>query len=57
MFDRAVSRGEFPRDVDPIVFFEALIAPLHLRLLVTGEPLEEWPCSDMVDRLLIGYGL
>ena len=57
MFDRAVSRGEFPRDVDPIVFLETMIAPLHLRLLVTGEPLEEWPCSDMVDRLLSGYGL
>jgi Tetracyclin repressor-like, C-terminal domain len=52
IFDRAVSRGEFPRHVDPMVFLETLIAPLYLRLLVTGEPLGDWPSNEMIDRLL-----
>jgi len=55
MFDKAASRGEFPRHVDPLVFLEALIAPLYLRLLVTGEPFEDWPRNEMIDRLLTAY--
>ena len=55
IFDRAVSRGEFPRHADPIIFLEALIAPLYLRLLVTDEPIEEWPSSRMVDHLLFAF--
>ena len=55
IFDRAVSRGEFPRHADPIIFLEALIAPLYLRLLVTDEPIEDWPSSRMVDHLLFAF--
>jgi AcrR family transcriptional regulator len=55
IFDRAVSRAEFPRRADPMVFLETLIAPLYLRLLVTGEPLEHWPREEMIDRLLAAY--
>jgi AcrR family transcriptional regulator len=55
MFDRAVSRGEFPRRADPVVLLEALIAPLYFRLLITGEPLDEWPRSEMINRLLTAY--
>ena len=57
MFDKAASRGEFPRHADPLVFLEALIAPFYLRLLVTGEPLEDWPWNDMIDRLLTAYAV
>jgi Tetracyclin repressor-like, C-terminal domain len=56
IFDRAVSRGEFPRHADPMLFLVTLIAPLYLRLLVTAEPLEDWPTNEMIDRLLAGYG-
>jgi len=55
ILDRAVSRGEFPRRADPIAFLEALIAPLYLRALVTGKPIEEWPYDEMIDRLLAAY--
>jgi len=55
VFDRALSRGEFPAGVDPLEFFEVLIAPLYLRLLVTGEPLDEWPYEEAMDRLLTAY--
>ena len=55
MFDRAVARGELPPDADAWLFLETLIAPLYLRLLVTGEPLEDWPHEEMVDRLLRAF--
>jgi AcrR family transcriptional regulator len=55
ILERAVSRGEFPREADPIVFLEVLIAPLYLRALVTAEPLNDWPIEEMTDRVLIGY--
>jgi len=56
MFDRAVSRGEFPRRTDPSVFLETLVAPLYFRLLITGEPLDEFPRGEMINRLLTTYG-
>jgi AcrR family transcriptional regulator len=55
MFDRAVARGEFPADADPIAFLEALIAPLYFRLLVTSESLDTWSDADHIDRLLSGF--
>jgi AcrR family transcriptional regulator len=55
--DRAVARGEFPRHADPMVFLEMLVAPLYLRVLVTGEPLEEWPRDETIDRVLTAYPL
>jgi AcrR family transcriptional regulator len=38
---RAVERGELPADIDPDELLKTLIAPLHLRLLVTEEPIDE----------------
>jgi AcrR family transcriptional regulator len=55
IFDRAVARGEFPRDADPVAVLQTLIAPLYFRLLVTVEKLEDWPVTEEVDRLLHGY--
>ncbi|HSJ15757.1 MAG TPA: TetR/AcrR family transcriptional regulator [Longimicrobiales bacterium] len=37
---RAVERGELPSDVDPAEVIKAMVAPLYLRLLITGEPLD-----------------
>jgi len=54
MLDRAVARGEFPADADPIAFLEALIAPVYFRLLVTNESLDAWSDADHIDRLLAG---
>lgn len=39
--DRAVERGELAGGVDAAAMLEALIAPLYLRLLVTGRALDE----------------
>ncbi len=55
IFTRAIARGEFPKDADPAVFIEILIAPLYFRLLVSAETLTDWPFAEFIDRLLIGY--
>ncbi|EIV94611.1 TetR/AcrR family transcriptional regulator [Frankia sp. QA3] len=39
--DRAVARGELPADVDPPELLKTLIAPIYLRFLVTGEPVDD----------------
>jgi len=38
--ERAVARGEIPKGSDPNVIIEALIGPLYVRLLLTGEPID-----------------
>jgi|SRR5262245_4937066 len=55
ILDRAVSRGEFPREADPALFLETLVAPFYFRALVTGESLKDWPIEEMTDRMLVGY--
>jgi AcrR family transcriptional regulator len=55
VFDRAVARGEFAPHADPIELLEVLIAPLFMRSLITGEPVEEWPRNEMIDRMLATY--
>lgn len=57
IFERAVVRGEFPRRADPMPFMQMLIAPLYLRVLITGEALDDWPSKEMVDRLLTAYAV
>jgi AcrR family transcriptional regulator len=38
--ERAIARGEIPRDTDPNLVIEAVIGPLYVRLLLTGEPID-----------------
>lgn len=40
LLERAGARGELPAGTDAAALLEALIAPLYLRLLVTGRPLD-----------------
>jgi AcrR family transcriptional regulator len=57
VFDKAISRGEFPRHEDPMKALETLIAPLYFRVLVTGGSLEDWPRDEMIDRMLTAYAV
>ena len=57
VFDKAVSRGEFPRHADPMALLETLIAPLYFRVLISGGPLENWPTNEMIDRMLTTYAV
>jgi hypothetical protein len=38
--ERAIERGEVREGTDATAVIEAVIAPIHLRLLLTGEPIE-----------------
>jgi AcrR family transcriptional regulator len=45
--ERAVDRGELPPGTDPNLVVEAVIGPLYVRLLLTGEPIDE----DFAERV------
>ena len=51
---RGVARGELRADTDARLLLETLIAPLHGRLLLTGEPVDEQLGERVVDLVLDG---
>jgi AcrR family transcriptional regulator len=52
--ERGIARGELRPDTDPYLLLEALIAPLHGRLILTGEPVDEELGGRIVDLVLDG---
>ncbi len=54
VLDRAESRGELRPGVDRRLAFEALLGPLHTRVLLTREPLDDAFLEGTVDLLLAG---
>jgi AcrR family transcriptional regulator len=38
---RAVTRGEIPSGTDPAELIKTLVAPIYLRVLITGEPVDD----------------
>lgn len=53
--ERAVARGELSADTDVERAVEALMAPIHYRVLVTGEPVPVEFTEDLVDRFLADH--
>ncbi len=53
--ERAVERGELLGDVDTNLLIETLIGPLFVRLLLTGEPLEDAVAEAVAIRVAIGF--
>ena len=51
---RGIDRGELRADTDPGLLLEMLVAPLHGRLLLTGEPLGDGFPERLVDLVLHG---
>ena len=49
--ERAIERGEVPPGTDPDLVIEALVGPIWLRLLVTGEPIDDH-FTDRVAELI-----
>ncbi len=49
--ERAIERGELPSSADANLIIEALIGPLWVRLLLTGEPIDEG-LADRVAELV-----
>jgi AcrR family transcriptional regulator len=54
MITRAIERGELPKTTDGLLALEGLVAPLHFRALMTGEPSDEQFATRLVDMLLHG---
>jgi len=54
LLERARKRGELRADADPLLALEALVGPMHLRLLLTGEPLDDDFLVRCVDIVLDG---
>ena len=54
IIDRAITRGELPADTDPALALELLIAPLHFRLLLTRQPIDDRLTGQLIDLLLNG---
>ena len=52
--ERGIARGELRPDTDAGLLLEALIAPLHGRLLLTGETVDEQLGERIVDLVLEG---
>jgi AcrR family transcriptional regulator len=52
--ERAIARGEAPADTDPGLIIEAVLGPLHLRLLLSGIPPEESVIEQVVDLVING---
>jgi AcrR family transcriptional regulator len=54
---RAIERGEASRETDPERVIEALLGPIHLRLLLTGEPIDRPFLEGIVDIVVGGVAL
>ena len=54
VLDRAEERGELRPGADRLLTFETLIGPLHVRRLLTREPLDDSFLEGVVDLLLAG---
>jgi AcrR family transcriptional regulator len=54
---RAQERGEMTRDVDGMLFFETLVAPIHFRALISRGNLGALLADELVDRHLRAFGI
>jgi Tetracyclin repressor-like, C-terminal domain len=45
---RGIERGDLRADTDPRLLLEMLIAPIHGRLLLSGQPVND----DLAERLI-----
>ena len=54
VLDRAEARGELRQGVDRRLALEALIGPLHVRLVLTREPVDDAFHEAVVDLVLAG---
>jgi AcrR family transcriptional regulator len=54
IIERAIARGELPPDSDANLIIETLVGPIWLRVLLTGEPIDD----DLAERvaLLVATG-
>ena len=51
---RGIERGDLRADTDARLLLEMLVAPIHGRLLLTGEPVDDDFAEQLVDQVLTG---
>jgi AcrR family transcriptional regulator len=51
---RSIERGDLRADTDARLLLEMLVAPIHGRLLLTGEPVDDELAERLVDQVLTG---
>jgi len=54
IIERAIARGEIPTTPNPRAMIESVLAPLHLRLLITGVPADAAAIRTAVDLVISG---
>jgi len=52
--DRAITRGDVPPETNPRTVIEAVLGPIHLRLLLTGEPVDPAFLDGIVELVING---
>ncbi|WP_327635124.1 TetR/AcrR family transcriptional regulator [Kribbella sp. NBC_00482] len=52
--ERAIARGEIAAGTDPRWVIESVLGPIHLRLLLTGEPVDDAFLTHIVDVIIRG---
>jgi AcrR family transcriptional regulator len=52
--ERAIARGDISASVDPRQVIESVLGPIYLRLLLTGEPLDQTFLRATVDLVIDG---
>ena len=52
--ERAIARGEVDAAVEPMQVIEAVLGPIHLRLLLTGRPVDDTFVERTVDTVVNG---
>jgi AcrR family transcriptional regulator len=52
--EQAIERGEVPPDTQPRQVIESVLGPIHLRLLLTSEPINDAFLSGVVDVVVDG---
>jgi AcrR family transcriptional regulator len=54
IIERAIARDEIPDTVDANLIIEAVVGPIWLRLLVTGEPIDDNLTNDIAELVTAG---
>lgn len=54
IIERAIERGELPQDSDPNLIIETLIGPIWIRLLLTGEPINDEFAHRVAELVVAG---
>jgi hypothetical protein len=55
--EQAIERGEVAPDTQPRQLIESVLGPIHLRLLLTGEPMSRDVLQAIVDIVVDGIAL